>query len=145
MHCSFIQIFLKMKHVYIVYVYHCAQTTDDYVACIIDGWGSPSYKYSSADIIVRQWILSPFDIHTDYSFSYQWGDVTTGRVPLIPINLDNDIVTVQVFTWRERMRERKREKERRGEEGERGRERSGAFNILELNIMSYLPYTQGRG
>nr|XP_022290621.1 uncharacterized protein LOC111102248 [Crassostrea virginica] len=69
----------------------------DYVACISDGWGSSSYKYSSADIIVRQWILSPFDIHTDYSFSYQWGDVTTGRVPtLIPINLDNDIVTVQV-------------------------------------------------
>nr|XP_022290404.1 uncharacterized protein LOC111102042 [Crassostrea virginica] len=70
---------------------------NDYVACIIDGWGSPSYIYSSADIIVRQWILSTFDIHTDYSFSYQWGDVTTGRVPtLIPINLDNDIVTVQV-------------------------------------------------
>ena len=42
-------------------------------------------------------------------------------------------------------RENEREKERRGEEGERGRERSGAFNILELNIMSYLPYTQGRG
>ena len=92
--------FLKMIHVNNVYVYYCVLTTDDYVTCISDGWGSSSYTYSSADIIVRQWILSPFDIHTDYSFSYQWGDVTTGRVPtLIPINLDNDIVTVQVHRY----------------------------------------------
>ena len=38
------------------------------------------------------------------------------------------------------MKERKREKERGGG----GREK-WSFNILELNIMSYLPYTQGRG
>uniref|UniRef100_K1PQX6 Sushi domain-containing protein n=1 Tax=Magallana gigas TaxID=29159 RepID=K1PQX6_MAGGI len=68
---------------------------NDFVTCFSDGWGA-SLKFSSADVIVKQWILSPFDLHTDYSFTLNSGDATTGRMSsLLPIDLDNYLVSVQ--------------------------------------------------
>lgn len=70
--------------------------SDDYVTCFSDGWGAESLKYSSADVIVKQWILSPFDLHTDYAFTLKSGDATTGRMSsILPIDLDKYLVSVQ--------------------------------------------------
>lgn len=66
------------------------------MTCFSDGWGAESLRYSDADVIVKQWILSPFDLHTDYSFTLNAGDATTGRMPtILPIDLDNYLVSVQ--------------------------------------------------
>lgn len=65
------------------------------LACFSDGWGE-SITYSYADVIVRQWILSPFDLHTDYSFTLNTGNTTSGRVStIIPIDPDNYLLSVQ--------------------------------------------------
>ncbi|XP_056017004.1 sushi, von Willebrand factor type A, EGF and pentraxin domain-containing protein 1-like [Ostrea edulis] len=35
-----------------------ASEADDFIACFKDGWGSEDVSYSSADVIIRAWILS---------------------------------------------------------------------------------------
>jgi hypothetical protein len=72
--------------------------TDDFIACFKDGWGPNDVSYTSANVIIRAWILSSHDIVQNDKYIYQKDvSIFQNQVPITSIfNPDNDIVVIQV-------------------------------------------------
>lgn len=76
--------------------------TDDFIACFKDGWGSEDVSYSSADVIIRAWILSSQEIIQTDNYPYQKdANILVNQAPITSIfNPEYDLVVVQVcWLW----------------------------------------------
>nr|XP_022290568.1 uncharacterized protein LOC111102208 [Crassostrea virginica] len=73
-----------------------AAGADDFVACFKDGWGSEDISYSSANVVIRAWILTNSEVIQNDIYSYTQGGSFPSQPVLINVfNLDHHIVLVE--------------------------------------------------